>query len=189
MKHPRLTPIERPENPLMRLAYWLTRRRLGKVISPLKIIHARLPFAFARWSGQIENLMNKLSLPADLVLLIKIHVAQLNTCGFCIDIGKAKALQKFENEEKFFSVRNYQHSMLFTVEEKIALRYAEELTLHKNISDDTFQEAQQYFSERQLVELAWVVTGEHVYNLMNVAFHIESDELCVVPRKGAEAVV
>jgi AhpD family alkylhydroperoxidase len=185
----RLTPIERPKKLWLKLAYWFSKRQLGKVISPMKIIFARLPFGFARWSGQIENLMNKLSLPADLVLMIKIHVAQLNTCGFCIDIGKAKAIEKFENNEKFFSVRNYQHSMLFTVQEKIALRYAEELTLHKNISDETFQDAQQHFSERQLVELAWVVTGEHVYNLMNVAFHIESDELCVLPGKGAEAVV
>ncbi len=188
MKQPRLQPIEHPKNLLMKLAYWLTKRRLGKVISPLKVIYARLPFGFARWMGQVENLSAKLTLPADLVLLIKIYVAQLNTCNFCIDIGKAKAMQKFGNEEKIFAIADYQQSGLFSNSEKAALRFAEELTRHRKVPDGIFQEAQQFFSEKQMAELAWVVTSEHVYNLMNISFNIESDGLCRLQGKSAGVI-
>ena len=39
----RLEPIEKPRGLLMRIAYWLSRRQLGGVMSPLKVIYARAP--------------------------------------------------------------------------------------------------------------------------------------------------
>jgi alkylhydroperoxidase family enzyme len=69
---------------------------------------------------------------------------------------------------------------LFTAPEKAALHFAEELTLSKKISETTFAEAQKHFTERELVEIAWAVTREHIYNLMNRAFDIESDGLCQI---------
>ena len=59
--------------------------------------------------------------------------------------------------------------------------FAEELTVNKKVSDGTFAAAQKFFTERELVEIAWAVTREHIYNLMNLAFDIESDGLCQIP--------
>ncbi|MCC6766153.1 MAG: hypothetical protein IT293_15955 [Deltaproteobacteria bacterium] len=42
----RLAPIERPSTLVGKLAYWMTERRLGKVITPMKVIYARLPALF-----------------------------------------------------------------------------------------------------------------------------------------------
>jgi alkylhydroperoxidase family enzyme len=70
---------------------------------------------------------------------------------------------------------------LFSPRERAALLFAEELTLHKKVSEATFAEAQSYFTERELVEIAWAVTREHIYNLMNLAFDIESDGFCQIP--------
>jgi hypothetical protein len=39
----RLAPIEKPPGLLLRIAYWLSRRQLGGVMSPLKVIYARAP--------------------------------------------------------------------------------------------------------------------------------------------------
>ena len=39
----RLEPIEKPRNPLLKLAYWMSRRQLGAVISPPRVIYARSP--------------------------------------------------------------------------------------------------------------------------------------------------
>jgi hypothetical protein len=41
----RLEPIEEPKGLVMRLAYWMTRRQLGKVPSALKVIYARTQLA------------------------------------------------------------------------------------------------------------------------------------------------
>jgi hypothetical protein len=53
------------------------------------------------------------------------------------------------------------------------------------VPEEVYRRADRYFSENQLVALAWVVSTEHVYNLMNVAFHIESDGLCALPGQRA----
>ena len=177
----RLTPIEKPRNPLMKLAYWVTRRRVGTVITPLKTIYARLPFAFAHWMGRMQSLEKKLPVSEELRLLSRIYVAQLNTCSFCIDIGQAQAIHQYKKPEKFFQVQHFEDSPLFAEPEKAALRLARELTIDKKISDSTFQSAQRYFSEQEIIGIAWMVTSEHVYNLMNGAFEIPSDGLCSLP--------
>jgi hypothetical protein len=39
----RLEPIEQPQGLLMRIAFWMTRRQLGKVITPMKVMYPRMP--------------------------------------------------------------------------------------------------------------------------------------------------
>jgi hypothetical protein len=42
-----LPPIEKPHGLIMKLAYYFTRRQFGKVLTPLKVLSARLPPAFS----------------------------------------------------------------------------------------------------------------------------------------------
>lgn len=177
----KLAPIEKPKGLMMRLAYYISRKQFGKILTPLKTVYVRLPIAFSFWVNKISGLEKKLPLPEELVLLIRIHTAQLNTCGFCIDIGKAKAIQRFGNQEKFFRVSAYTEWPGFSAKERAALQFAHELTLHKKITPETYQAAAAVFSDEQLAAMAWVVASEHVYNIVNTAFDIESDGLCRVP--------
>jgi alkylhydroperoxidase family enzyme len=157
-------------------------------MTPLKVISARLPLSFGLFVNKLEKLEQKYQLSKSIAVLVRTHVAQLNTCEFCIDIGKLEAIKRFpDQQEKFFNVSSYKTSPLFTAGERAALLFAEELTLHKTISDETFAAAQKHFSERELVEIAWAVTREHVYNLMNRAFDIESDGLCQIPAPGVKS--
>jgi hypothetical protein len=39
----RLQPVDSPRGLMMRLAYRMTRRKFGKVITPLKVVTARVP--------------------------------------------------------------------------------------------------------------------------------------------------
>ena len=177
----KLAPIENPPGLIMKFVYWLSRRRYGKVMTPLKVISARLPVSFGLFVNKLENLEQQYQLQKHIALLVRTYVAQLNTCEFCIDIGKLEAMKRFpDHEEKVLSVATYKTSPLFSTPEKAALLFAEELTLYKKISDTTFAEAQKHFTERELVEIAWAVTREHIYNLMNRAFDIESDGLCQI---------
>lgn len=183
----KLAPIEKPSGLMMKFVYWMTRKKYGKVMTPLKVISARLPLSFGLFVQKLEKLEKKYQLPQYLAVLVRTHVAQLNVCGFCIDIGKMEAIKHYpDQQEKFFNVSTFKTSPLFTAREKAALLFAEELTLHKKISDETFAEAQNHFSERELVEIAWAVTREHIYNLMNRAFDIESDGFCQIPSPSSE---
>ena len=178
----KLAPIENPSGLIMKLVYWLTKKQFGKVMTPVKVIYSRLPLSFGTFIQKLEKLEQKYELPKYIAVLVRTHVAQLNTCGFCIDIGKMEVIKHFpDQQEKFFSVSSFKTSPLFTERERAALLFAEELTLHKKISDETFAKAQKHFSERELVEIAWAVTREHIYNIMNLAFDIESDGFCQIP--------
>ncbi|MDV3308730.1 MAG: carboxymuconolactone decarboxylase family protein [Cyclobacteriaceae bacterium] len=178
----RLAPIEKPEGLMLKLVYRFSKWQFGKVITPLKVIYARLPISFAFFTQKLPKLEKTYKLPKYLALLIRTHVAQLNTCHFCIDIGKAEAMKAFPDHlDKFLSVSRFRELSEFSEQERAALEFAEELTLNKKVSDETFRRVKAYFTERQIVEMAWSVTHEHIYNLMNGAFNIGSDGLCQLP--------
>ena len=180
----RLTPIEKPAF-LMKLGYLFSTIKFGKVLSPLKVAYSRLPLAFSLFSNKISHLDRKLKLEREQALLIRHHVAQLNTCSFCMDIGIALAIKDNQDSEKFYHLNEFKSSSLYSEREKAALLLAQELTLEKSISDTTFHQAQKFYSERELVEIAWLVSTEHYYNLMNLAFNIHSDNLCQISKKPA----
>lgn len=85
---PFLSPIERPKGLMMKLAYFFTRRRFGKVLTPLKVHSARMPAAFGMFYGKVSKLDQKLSLAPEMVMLIREQVARINVCSFCMDIGR-----------------------------------------------------------------------------------------------------
>ncbi len=178
----KLAPIEKPASWLMRLIYYISRKQFGKIITPLKTVYVRLPIAFSLWANRISSLEKKLPLPPDLVLLIRIHTAQLNTCGFCIDIGQAKAIRQFSEQKKFFHVADFATWPGFSPKEKAALQFVHELTVYKKLTPSTYQEAAAIFDDKELSSIAWVVASEHVYNMINAAFDIGSDGLCMVAR-------
>ena len=48
-----LAPVENPRNPMLKLVYAMTRRQFGKVLTPIKIVYARMPLAFGSFIGKI----------------------------------------------------------------------------------------------------------------------------------------
>src|SRR6516162_11353714 len=109
-----LPPIEKPKGLMMRLAYYFTRRQFGKVLTPLKVHSARLPLAFGLFYGKIGKLDKKLTLPPETVLLVREHVARINVCLFCMDIGRSFALEASMNQAKFDALEQYRTSPFFT---------------------------------------------------------------------------
>ena len=181
----RIKSIENPQSPLMRLAYWIRKKKYGKVLTPLKALYSRLPISFSLWANRIHPLEQKLEIPQELTLLVRVYVSQLNSCSFCIDIGTALSIEKFNNGEKFRHLADYPQSDRYSPAEKAALDFAHALTVHKKVSEEVYRRADRYFSENQLIALAWVVSTEHLYNLMNAAFNIPSDGFCAMPGQPA----
>jgi alkylhydroperoxidase family enzyme len=180
---PFLPPIEKPEGLVMKLAYYFTRRQFGKVLTPIKVHSARLPFAFGMFAGKIAQLDKKLQLPRETILLIREHVARLNVCLFCIDIGRSFTIRASMNEAKFDALEQYGTSPLFTDAERSALDYVTELTRDKKVNPNTFARMSSFYSERAICEIVWLVASEHFYNMTNIGFNMHSDMLCDIARK------
>lgn len=180
---PFLAPIEKPRGLTMKLAYAMTRRQFGKVLTPLKVFSARMPLAFGLFASKIGKLDKKLLLPPETALLIREQVARINVCLFCIDIGRSFTIKSSMNEAKFDALEQYSASPLFTAAERAALDYVTELTRDKKVNPDTFARMSGYYSEREICEIVWLVSSEHFYNMTNIGLNIHSDMLCDIGRK------
>jgi len=168
---------------MMKLVYAMTRRHFGKVLTPLKVFCARMPLAFAQFYGKISQLDKKLILPAETVMLIREHVARINVCLFCIDIGRSFTIKAQMNQAKFDALEQYNSSPLFSDAERAALDYVTELTRDKKVNPATFATMAGHYSERAICEIAWLVASEHFYNMTNIGLNIHSDMLCDIGRK------
>ena len=175
--------IEKPQGLTTKLAYYFTRRQFGKVLTPLKVWGARLPSAFGLFSTRIGKLDKKLLLPWETALLIRIQVARINVCLFCMDIGRAFAIKASMNEAKFDALEQYSTSPLFSDAERAALDYVTKLTKEKKVDPDTFGRMSRYYSEREICEIVWLVASEHLYNMTNIGLNIHSDMICDISRK------
>jgi alkylhydroperoxidase family enzyme len=182
-----LPPVEKPHGLIMKLAYYFTRKQFGKVLTPVKVHSARLPAAFGLFYAKIGKLDKKLTLPPEIVLLIRQQVARLNICLFCIDIGRLVAIKASVNEAKFNALDQYSTSSLFTDIERAALDYVTELTKDKKVNPDTFARMARYYSEREICEIVWLVASEHLYNMTNIGLNIHSDMLCDINKKRKAA--
>jgi alkylhydroperoxidase family enzyme len=180
-----LPPIEKPQNPMMKLIYALTRRQFGKVLTPLKVVNARLPLAFSLFSSKIARLDKKLQLPREAQFLIREQVARINVCLFCVDIGRAFTIKESMNQAKFDSLDQYWTSPLFNEAERAALDYVTELTKARKVSPETFARLRQHYSERAICEIVWLVATEHFYNMTNIGLNIHSDMLCSLPHSSS----
>ena len=182
-----LSPIEKPKGLIMKLAYYFMRKGFGKVPTPIKVHSARLPAAFGLFYGKIGQLDNKLTLPRELVFLIRERVAQINVCTFCMDIARAFVIKESMNEAKFDALDQYRTGSLFSDAERAALDYVSELTTNKKVTSGTFAGLAQHYSEREICEVVWLVASEHVYNMTNLGLNIHSDMLCDISRKRKAA--
>ncbi len=172
----RLSPIEKPASWFIRMLYWFSKRQFGKVFTPVKVIYNRNP-ALAKFSYQIFKTEKKLALSPSLILLIKTWISILNGCTFCADIALAMAIQQKLGKEKFNQLSEYKTSELFSEPEKAALRYAEEITQNKMVSDETFENLRKQYNEREIIDITWLSAIENYYNSMSVPLMIESDHL------------
>jgi AhpD family alkylhydroperoxidase len=179
----RLTPIESPRNPVMRLAYRVMQRQFGRAITPLRVVFARFPWALPGQLGIYAGLGKRMPIDQGLQLLIQHHVALLNGCGFCVDIGNAIAVYEGVSREKLDAAHEWRTSPLFDARERAALAYVEEATKTKRASDETFAALRAHFDDRQIVAITWLNAVENYFNLINGPLGIESDGLCAIAER------
>ncbi|HEY1368264.1 MAG TPA: hypothetical protein VGF23_14165 [Gaiellaceae bacterium] len=188
-----LAPIEKPRSLVMRLLFFFTRRKFGKVLTPLAVFASRMPLAFGSFYGRVSKLDKKLELPSRTAVVIRQRVASINMCLFCMDASRWFATRESaDNAARFDALDEYRTSPLFTDAERAAIDYATELTRDRHVEPETFERLRRYYSEREICEIIWLVASEHLYNVSNIGLNIESDGLCEVPprpaRRGEEAI-
>jgi alkylhydroperoxidase family enzyme len=176
-----LEPIERPKGLILRIMYWYSRRQWGKVPRPFSVFVARMPTAFGSFFGKVSKLDKKLVLPVETAMLVRARVAGLNMCMWCVDGERWFVTRKMpEQLPKLNALDEYRTSARFDDRQRAAIDFATELTEHKHVSPKTFATLSRLYSEREICDIVWLVSSEHLYNLNNLGLNIGSDGLCQI---------
>lgn len=172
----RIAPIERPRSLLMKLAYRLTKRQYGKVISPLKVIYARRP-RLMFFGKKILDIEKKIKLDRNDKLLIRNYISHLNHCSFCSDLARYEAARHDLANQKIIELLNFRQSEQFSEKEKSLLTYVDEVATLKNASDETFARLRSHYTDEQIIDITWISATEHYFNLLARPLGVGSDGL------------
>ena len=86
-------------------------------------------------------------------------------------------------EERLAAVTNWRDSPLFSDAERVALEYAERMTITgQNVDEALFARLKQHYSEAQIVELTAAIALENFRSKFNPALGIEAQGFCLLPR-------
>jgi alkylhydroperoxidase family enzyme len=177
---PHLAPVEKP-GLMMKTVYVLTRRQVGKVTEPISVFAARMPIAFGNFYGKVSRLDKKLKIPSDTAVLIREHVASVNTCLWCMDAARWFAMKgPKENLVRLDALSEYRTSPLFSDADRAALDYATALTSTKEVAPETIARLKRHYSEREICDIVWLIASEHLYNMTNIGLGIGSEGLCAL---------
>jgi AhpD family alkylhydroperoxidase len=166
---------------MLRPLFGMMKRRFGKVLSPFRVWAYR-PAITLGLTGLVQAVEHSKAVAPRTKNLASVRAAQLIGCSFCIDIGSAIAMRLGVTEETLAALDTYDENPLFTPAERVAIRYAEEMTRTPvEVSDELFDELRRYFDERALVDLTAAIALENLHARFNWAFQIESDGLCRLP--------
>jgi AhpD family alkylhydroperoxidase len=173
----------------LRPFFWNQRRKYGAVLDSA-LLWARSPKLFLG-VALLYGMIDRKSSPIDPVLrsLVTVRVSQLNGCRFCVDLNSATLLRRGVDLEKVNALDNWQQSPLFTDTERIALEYAEAVTLRSSAIDDgLIQQLKSHLDEDAVVELTALIGFQNLSSKFNSALGVPPQGFCRVPRReGSEA--
>lgn len=129
------------------------------------------PEAFKAMIG-LEAYLKKCGLESSLLELIKLRASQINGCAYCIDMHTKDARANGESEQRLYALNAWRETPFYTDRERAALAWTEAVTL---ISDghapnDVFEEARNYFADKELVDLTLAIIAINGWNRLAIAF-------------------
>lgn len=169
----------------IRLFFWKQRHKYGRILEP-GMIWGRSPKLFATLAllyGAIDRRSSPIS-PA-LRSLVTVRVSQINHCAFCVDINSATLLKRGVSLEKASALSDWRGAKglhLFSEEERLALEYAEAMTLNQ-VDDDLRGRLKKRWCDDALVELTGLIAFQNMSSKFNAALDLPAQGFCqLAPR-------
>jgi AhpD family alkylhydroperoxidase len=158
---------------MVRAAQRYSKRKYGREITITPVIAHSRPNMIG-W-GALEWFQERADhVDERLKDLAATRVATMVGCQFCIDIGSALGRKAGVTDEQLRDFHNYRTSPLYSVEERLVMEYAEELTKEPvQVPDELFARLREHFDEEQIVELTAAIAIENFRSRFNNALGIE----------------
>lgn len=145
----------------------------GTGIEPMTIwaYSPKMMMAMGKYNGPMRK---GTSVTQRIQNLVELKGAAMIGCEYCMDLGSQICRNSGFIDEELLAMPNFRASRLFTDEEKAALDFTVGfMRTPVEISDEVFANAQEFFSNQQLVEIAGLLTLVNL-DRFNAAFAIGS---------------
>jgi AhpD family alkylhydroperoxidase len=165
----------------IRLFFWKHRRTYGRILDP-GLLWGRSPWVFAS-VALLYGALDRRSSPIRPALrsLVTVRVSQINHCAFCVDINSATLVKRGVPMEKIDALSDWRSSLLFDGEERLALEYAEAMTLNR-VGYDLRNRIAQHWNDDAIVELTGLIAFQNLSSKFNAALDVPAQGFCRVPQ-------
>ena len=156
--------------PLRKIAYWMARRRLGRVPEPFAVAAHHTPI-FGAMSGFEMALEKSKRVPIRYKALGELRAAMVVGCEFCVDIGSMIARESGLTDDELRDLVDWRSSERLDDKDKLVLEYADAISrTPTDVPDELFARLRAHFDEAQLVELTAAIAWENWRARFNWAF-------------------
>lgn len=163
-RHPTIGLVsDEDANQDLKQVYEMCRQAMGGVPHLTRVI-ANCPDLIGPFMGLAGAVSQEYAVPMRIKQLAVLRTAELNGCGYCRSIHVPKTQEMGIAQEKMDGVATKEiQQSLFSPEELVAIRMADEMTGAVGAEADTVRQAKELFGEAGAVELMMTVA---FYNLM-----------------------
>lgn len=164
----------------IRLFFSKQRQTYGRILEP-GLLWGRSPWVFAS-VALLYGALDRRSSPIAPALrsLVTVRVSQINHCAFCVDINSATLAKRGVPMEKIEALSDWHDSLLFDNDERLALEYAEAMTLNR-VDTDLRGRVSQHWHDDFVVELTGLIAFQNLSSKFNAALDVPAQGFCRVP--------
>jgi AhpD family alkylhydroperoxidase len=125
-----------------------------------RITFSQIPKGMVEKLMGIENYIKKSTLDLQLLELMRLRVAQINKCAYCIDMHYKELKDTGETELRMSTISVWNETSFFTEKEKAVLQFTEALTEinEKDISDEIFNSLTKFFDTEEICNLTFAIS-------------------------------
>ena len=125
-----------------------------------RITFRELPKSMYQQLMTIEDLINESPLDFQLLELLRLRVAQINGCAYCVDMHHKELKSLGESDLRLSGLCVWKETPYFTERERVVLAFTEKLsTLNQSeISDDDFEQLLRFFDKTTICWLSLAIS-------------------------------
>jgi AhpD family alkylhydroperoxidase len=123
-----------------------------------------------RVMNALDRYSQNCGLEPSLLDLIKLRASQINGCAYCVDMHSKDARTGGETEQRLYNLSIWRETPYYTDRERVALAFTEAVTLIADgrVSDEIYEQAQQQFSDEELVKLMIAIVTINARNRFTI---------------------
>lgn len=124
----------------------------------------------------VENYVNNCGFDTTLLELLRLRVAEINGCAYCVDMHFKEGLHHNEKLERLYAVSVWREAPFYSSKERAVLAWTETVTLPHQADDldAQYQALREHFTEEQAANLTMAVVQINSWTRLAKSFGFEA---------------